>query len=280
MLAVGLDGTESFTLQPGVGQQAPQPCQRMLDDALPCRLERVVALEDPQAAVRLQHAAHALRACARACRPALPDDPAPACRRAHRRARASGSLSVRLAEPPAPRTAAHGARQRRAPPAPRGANARARRTAAAPAPQHSSSSGCATPTTSAGPWAAASSGPRKPARARPSRDSLLAAALSGTQRRARRAAIAAQRRVAAVQLCEQARDEARGVLRAGHAVVHPLAVALALDEARLGEDLQVARNARLTLIQRPGEIGNAQRSLRTQGQQPQPRGLARGAQPS
>ena len=50
VFAVGLHGGDSLALQPGVTQQATQAGERMLDDAIPCGIERVVTLEEPQAA--------------------------------------------------------------------------------------------------------------------------------------------------------------------------------------------------------------------------------------
>ena len=195
MLAVGLDGTEAFALEPGVGQQAPQPRQRMLDHALPRRLERLVALEDPQAAVRLQHAAcHCERARERValrCR-MIQHERAKGRTGARcvRLARASGSPELSSTAALQPATLGKGARRLR-----RAARMCERRhRAAVLAPQHSSNSGCATPTTRAGPWRRGQLRAEKPGQGAPEPRLAAAAARSGTS--AARAALRSRHSVA------------------------------------------------------------------------------------
>ena len=62
------------------------------------------------------------------------------------------------------------------------------------------------------------------------------------------------------------------------AIERPASLAIAIDEARFGEQLQMARDARLRLAQDLGEIGDRKFGFGEQREDAQARALARGAQ--
>lgn len=64
----------------------------------------------------------------------------------------------------------------------------------------------------------------------------------------------------------------------GKAVEHPGALAEALDQAGVGQELEVARDARLALSQNLSELAHRPLAMRTDREQPEPAGLGRGTQ--
>ena len=281
VLAVGLHGSDLLALQPGIAQQAAQAGERMLDDAVARGVERVVALEEPQPAAGQQSRARAAqqpRQARGAAAGLIEHDP---CKRA------AATIEVRITEnlrggrldDSAGNAAAlrEGARPLRRPPR------RRQRRATLPhnAPRTASSSGCRTPISSSCARRARPRDIREPA-ARPAsaRAAIRHATADGGSRQCPRcAAVLQQHRVGAVEQAQQAAHEARRRGRAADAVVHPLPLAHPLDQARVAEDLQVARSARLALLQCPGEFRNTQRAFRAQRQQAQPAGVTGGTQP-
>ncbi len=91
-------------------------------------------------------------------------------------------------------------------------------------------------------------------------------------------AVAHERGVVPVGARQKIGDQTapRGVV--GKAVEHPRAFRVAVDEAGLGEELQVARDARLRLAEDGGEVLHRQLGLGQQRQDAQARALARGFQ--
>jgi len=102
----------------------------------------------------------------------------------------------------------------------------------------------------------------------------------GTLGAARGSAVGQEQGIPPIHLCQQASHEARRLGIGGHAVLNPLSLTIPLDEPGLRKDLQVPRHARLTLPQRLGELGNAQRSLRTQREESEATAFARGPEPA
>ena len=64
----------------------------------------------------------------------------------------------------------------------------------------------------------------------------------------------------------------------GAPVEHPAALAEALEQAGLGEQLEVARDARLALAEHLGELADGPLALAAEHQQAQAAGLGDGAQ--
>ena len=98
-------------------------------------------------------------------------------------------------------------------------------------------------------------------------------------RRARTRGIPQQQRVASINLREKTTHEARALGLRAEAVMNPLALPHAVDEARFTQDLEMTRHPRLALPQGLSEIRDAQGGLCAQCQEPQPAGLAGCAQP-
>ena len=89
-------------------------------------------------------------------------------------------------------------------------------------------------------------------------------------------AVARDDRIVGIEPRDQrARDVGRAAALA-EAEERPGAFAEALDQAGLGQEPQMARNARLRLAQDFGEVGDGQLGLGEQRQDAQPRRFARG----
>jgi hypothetical protein len=80
-----------------------------------------------------------------------------------------------------------------------------------------------------------------------------------------------------VELPEKTAGESHGVGVGRQAIVNPLTLWQPLEKSGLTQDLEVPRHPRLALLQRLGEIRNAQRTLGTQREEPQAAGLTRSA---
>jgi hypothetical protein len=89
-------------------------------------------------------------------------------------------------------------------------------------------------------------------------------------------AIARERHVLGIEVDDELAGKLGGILPLAQAEEGPRALAKALDQPRLGEKPQMARNARLRLAQDGGEIRNGQLGLGQQREDAQPRGLGRG----
>ena len=101
----------------------------------------------------------------------------------------------------------------------------------------------------------------------------------GERRRARAGGIAQQQRITVIELSEETAHEARRLGRWAQPVVNPLALPQPLDQSGFTEDPQVTRNPRLALPKGLRDIRDAERCLRTEGEQTQTRRLAGCAQP-
>jgi hypothetical protein len=91
-------------------------------------------------------------------------------------------------------------------------------------------------------------------------------------------AVAGEQRIGAVELREEALNEAGRGLAPCQGVVHPLTMPQALDQTGLAEDLQMARDPGLTLAHDLREVGDAEIARGAQRQEAQPCGLTRGSQ--
>jgi len=90
--------------------------------------------------------------------------------------------------------------------------------------------------------------------------------------------IEADGRVVAGQRIDQGAGELRRGAVGGQPEIGPGALAHALDQAGLAEQLQVARDPRLALAEDPGEVGDGEVAVGAERQQPKPGRLARRAE--
>ena len=87
--------------------------------------------------------------------------------------------------------------------------------------------------------------------------------------------VAQQHRIFRIEIFGQEPHHFRAAFLIGHAEERPGAFAMALDQAGFGQQLEMARNARLRLAQDFGQIGDGQLGLGEQRKDAQPRGLGR-----
>ena len=89
-------------------------------------------------------------------------------------------------------------------------------------------------------------------------------------------AVAREDRIGGIEPLDQLAGELGAAAALAQAEERPGAFAEALDQAGLGQQLQMARDARLRLAQDVGEVGDGQLGLAEQRQDAQPRALAGG----
>ena len=89
-------------------------------------------------------------------------------------------------------------------------------------------------------------------------------------------AVARDHRVLGIELGDQRARELGAAALLGQPEERPGALAEALDQPGLDQELEMARDARLRLAQDLGEVGHGQLGLGQQHQHAQPRVLARG----
>src|SRR6185312_10323790 len=87
-------------------------------------------------------------------------------------------------------------------------------------------------------------------------------------------AVARDGRVGRNEMREQRAGDLGAAAMLAQTKERPGALAETLDEPRLGQQLEMARNARLRLAQDVGEVGYGEFGFRQQGDEPQPRVLA------
>ena len=98
---------------------------------------------------------------------------------------------------------------------------------------------------------------------------------AGGAHRSQPVAVAGNDRVGRIEPLDQRAGDFRAAAVLGQPEEGPGALTEALDQPGLGQELEVARNARLRLAQNVGEVGNGQFGLAEQRQHAQPRFLAR-----
>ena len=276
MCAVGLDRTDALALEAGVAEQAAQPRQRVLHHACAGALERVVAFEHPQVPARGQRVpclgeqARQGGTCGRMIEQHQAESRAGACEVVLVRAGSIARLQDAAGEP-APLGVGAGALRRAARMRERGAGVSGAGSGLEqlgmidPDQQHRA--------------LRLAQARRTQQLGQRATEARLGTACVRERAGVRCGAIAQQQRVAPIDLRQEAAHETRGLRARAHAVVHPLPLAQPLDETGLAQDLEMARHARLTLLQRPRQVRDAERALGTESEQTQPAGLTRRAEP-